>query len=398
MKPTYYIASWFAGLFRVWRREFHLIFSDIGVMLFFFALPTGYPVIYSLIYNPEVVTDLPVAVVDNSRTAQSRELARMIDATSAMKIYDYVPDLNAARRLMNEHKVYGILEIPEDYARRLGSGEQATTVFYAEMDLLLRYRTFVSALTDVQLALGAEIQTHTVNDIGLLAQGMDQAPVETESVMIGDPTQGFASFIMPGIVVLILQQSIVLGICILAGTARERRLRNGGYDPMAVNAPPTAQMFGKMLCYLTLYIPLTYYILDLVPAMFSFPHIGEMWAWVSFMVPFLVCSIFFGQCISRFVTDRESAFLVVVFTSVVFLFLSGLTWPRYGMNKFWTLIGDFIPATWGMEGFLGINSNGSSIGVQMRPYTALWMLSGVYFLVSYLLLRMRGKTAVTAGS
>ncbi len=389
MKPTFYIARWFAGLFRVWRREFHLIFSDIGVMLFFFALPTGYPVIYALIYNPEVIVDMPVAIVDNSRSEKSRELVRMVDATEAMKVYDYVPDMEAARRLMNSHEVYGILEIPADYARKLGRGEQATTVFYAEMDLMLRYRTFVSALTDIQLALGSEIQTQTINDIGLLAQGMAQVPVESESIMLGDPTQGFASFIMPGIIVLILQQSIVLGVCILAGTSKQRSRKNGGIDPMAVDASPTAQLLGRLLCYMTLYIPITFYLLHLVPVMFSFPHYGDMWAWISFIVPFVICSVFFGRVISEFVSDRESAFLVVVFTSVVFLFLSGLTWPRYAMNKFWTLVGDCVPATWGMEGFLGINSNGSDFVTQMEPYTSLWILSAVYFLLSYIFIRIR---------
>ena len=47
--------NWFKSLFRVWRRETRLVFTDIGVLLFFFALPLAYPIVYTLIYNPEVV-------------------------------------------------------------------------------------------------------------------------------------------------------------------------------------------------------------------------------------------------------------------------------------------------------------------------------------------------------
>ena len=61
-----------------------------------------------------------------------------------------------------------------------------------------------------------------------------------------------------------------------------------------------------------------------------------------------------------FVRERESSLLVIVFTSVVCLFLSGPIWPRYAFSPFWKMISDLVPATWGMEGFIRINSNGST--------------------------------------
>lgn len=134
-------------LFRVYRREFRLIFSDVGVMLFFFFLTALYPVVYTLIYNPETLTDLPFAVVDHDRTQQSRELVRALDATQGMATYDYAPDLAAAREMVNSHDAYAVLEIPSGYGRKLGSGEQAVATFYSDMSLLLRYRTFLSCLT-----------------------------------------------------------------------------------------------------------------------------------------------------------------------------------------------------------------------------------------------------------
>ncbi|MDE5804726.1 MAG: ABC transporter permease, partial [Paramuribaculum sp.] len=108
------ILSWFTTLFRVWRREFRLILSDEGVLIFFLGLTIGYPLIYTIIYNPETVREIPIVVVDQSRTARSRDLTRMIDATPAMQVYDYAPTVGDARRIHNEHKAYGILLIPSD--------------------------------------------------------------------------------------------------------------------------------------------------------------------------------------------------------------------------------------------------------------------------------------------
>lgn len=374
------------ALLRVWQRELYLVFHDGGVLLFFFFLTAVYPIIYTIIYNPEVVEDIPVAVVDNSRSTSSRELARMIDATQGMEVYDYAANMADARRLMNEHKVYGILEIPHDYDKNLGRMQQGVVTFYSEMSLLLRYRTFASALTDVQLAAGAKIRQSTLDNIGLPVESMGALPVESEALMLGDPTQGFASFIMPGVLVLILQQSMLLGVTMLIAGGKERR-RRYGYDPEAVAAGPMTTIWGRTLCYVMLYLPICVYVLDLVPLMFSLPHIGDFRQMYMFILPMLLATAFMGQAISVFVTERESSLLVIVFTSVVFLFLSGLTWPRYAMNDLWVWIGDLVPATWGVEGFVRMNSNGSPLWEQSRPYTMLWALTGVYMIAAYLVTR-----------
>lgn len=381
------IRNWLVALFKVWRREFYLVFHDAGVMLFFFALPTVYPVVYTIIYNPEIVTDVPVVVVDDSRTASSRNLARMVDATQAMEVYDYAPDMAAAREIMNSHNCFGILHIPYDYDKKLGRGEQTVVNFYSEMSLLLRYRSFVAALTDIQLELGTHIQAQKISETGMESLSSVAAPVQSESIMLGDPTQGFASFIIPGILILILQQSLILGVTMLAGGAKERRRANGGIDPMSVDAPLSVQMFGKLMCYLCIYTPMVLYILHIVPLMFSLPQVGSLGQCCLLILPMLIASTFLGYCLSWFVKERESSLLVIVFTSVVFLFLSGLTWPRYAMNGFWRLVGDAVPATWGVEAFVRMNSNGSPLWEQAHQYLMLWVLAAVYFVIAYCLQR-----------
>lgn len=381
------IATWFVTLYRVWRREFHLVFSDMGVILFFFFLTLMYPVVYTLIYNPETVKNIPIVVVDHSMSAESRELTRMADATDAIKVYEYAPDLAAARRIQNEHEAFGILEIPADYAKNLGRGEQSVVTFYSDMSLLLRYRTFVSALTDIQLALGTKIQQAEINQIGLPAQSVGGAPISSEAIMLGDPTQGFASFIIPGILVLILQQSMILGVSMLSAGSSERRRRNGGIDPLAIHAGPVTTIIGRVMCYLCIYLPVCIYVLDLVPMIFDLPHIGQLSDYLMFILPMLIASALLAITISVFVTERESSMLVVVFTSVVFLFISGLTWPRYAMNSFWQLVGDCIPATWGIEGFIRMNSNGSVLAQESHPYAMLWVLAGIYFVTAVVVTR-----------
>lgn len=371
---------------RVFRNELRLIVKDFGVLLFFVALPLFYPIVYTAIYNPEVVRKIPVAVIDNSRTEESRELVRRAGAAPAIEIYAYCADLPEALDLMAKGEVFGIMEIPDSYARCIGTGEPAHVSFYSDMSLLLRYRSFVSALTDLQLDLVNSITGEKVAAGGLesLAGSGSAMPVQSESNFLGDTEQGFASFVIPGIVILILQQSMLLGICTIGGTSRERRRRNGGIDPLQVNdAGSFATIWGKALAVTVIYIPLTIYVLRFIPEMFNLPHYGNPVDYLLFVFPLLLSSAFLGQTLVYFMKERESAFILIVFTSVVFLFLSGLTWPRYAMGPLWTWVGNCIPAVWGVEGFIRINSNAATLQEVSTPFVAMWILTAVYMLTAW---------------
>ena len=312
-KLTTYIKQWFSTLFEACAQQFRLVFKDAGVVLFFMALPLAYPVVYTLIYNPEVVREIPVAIVDNSRTADSRHLARMIDATEYASIAGYASSVDEARRWAMERKVYAVIVIPADYARNLGRQQQSVIPVYCDMSLMLRYRNLLFSLTDVTLEAGAELRAEAIDNINgaWLVTGAVEKSVDTQSFMLGNPTQGFASFIMPGLVILILQQSIILGMMMLGGGSDERRRLNGGYDPLATAGPMTASVLGRIICVATIYAPLTVYILHYIPLMFSLPIYGSAWQYLPLAFPLVLSSALLGMCLRPFVSERESPFLVL---------------------------------------------------------------------------------------
>lgn len=388
MNPFAKAASWFTGMGLVFANQFRIIFHDAGVILFFVLLPLAYPVVYTLIYNKELVREIPVAVVDNSRTAMSREFVRTAGASPTIKIYDYANDMAEARRMMAERKVFGVLLIPYDYSRTIGNGESAHVTFYSDMSLLLRYRAFMAALTDIQVKLAGDITGQRISSLGgaSLAPGGSLLPVDSESNFLGDVEQGFASFVIPGIVILILQQSMLLGIGMMEGTSRERRRRNGGIDPEEVpGVGAVATVWGRALCFFVFYIAFAIYAVQVVPMMFRLPHYGNPVDFLLFLVPFLLAAAFFGQTLAPLMRERESPFIIIVVTSVVFLFLSGLTWPRYAMGTFWHTVGSLIPATWGVEGFIRINSNSATLEQNSVPYLALWGLAALYMVTAIII-------------
>ncbi|MEG1574915.1 MAG: ABC transporter permease, partial [Bacteroidales bacterium] len=143
-------------------------------------------------------------------------------------------------------------------------------------------------------------------------------------------------------------------------------------------------ILGKSICYYSLYILSTIYILRIVPWMFSFPQIAPQWEIYTFMAPYLFSSILFAMTLSVFCRERETTFIIFVFTSLLFLFISGITWPMYAMPPAFRFIGWFIPSTWGVDGYIHLNTMGSTIKDVWNDYLCLWGLTGFYLLTTYL--------------
>lgn len=381
-----HIKSWITSLFIVWRNEFYTITHDIGVMIFFIGLPLFYPLVYTLIYNPEVARDIPFVVIDNDRTQQSRDLVRMADATQSMKLVGYASNITEARRWLNKKACYGIMEIPENYEAKIKQNEQSVIAFYYDMSLLLRYRAFAETLTDIQIAMAHEQQQIHIDEINGITH-LNIAYIDSQEFFLGDTTQGFASFVIPGILILILQQSLILGISMLGGTENELLKSNNIRPFKNITTSPSISLIGKALCYITIYIPLTIYILHFIPIIFNLPHSENFTNYMLLIIPFLFASIFMGFTLQPLAKERESSMVIIVFSSVIFLFLSGLTWPQYAMTFPWNLISKVIPSTWGIEGFIRINSNDATLSQNMISYYMLWLLSVLYFISAYWLRR-----------
>ena len=318
MKLFHSIKIGLSDIYYIWRREYRAVFHDLGIVLFFFALPFAYPIVYAAVYNPEVVREVPMVVVDNVRTPLSRELAREMDATPNAHIVSYCADMDEAKHMMYEKHCYGILFIPEDFSRKIERGEQSVVSFYSDMSILLNYKGFLIALTDVTMNLGGKLQTQALG-----GATQEQINVATQPI-------------------------------------------------------PYSSISDTWCCDIWKYF---------IPWLFKYPQIGSQVEIYSFAVPFLLSSIFFGMTLSIFVRERESSFLLFVFTSVIFLFISGITWPRYAMPEYWKWLGALIPSTWGIEGFVRMNTAGAGIYDVRHAYTMLWILTGVYFVTTCLVYR-----------
>lgn len=380
-------------VFCIFRREFYTIFRDHGVLTFFILLTLAYPLVYTYIYSNEVVREVPVAVVDRSATPDSREFVREWDASPGVRVVAHCADLEEAKHLMWAKEIYGILDIPADYAADIRRGDQAHVGLYCDMGALLNYKTLLQAASDVSLLVGKRIQVQSLPYASRIRQEITASPVRVEEVRMFNPGGGFASFIIPAVLVLVIQQSLLLGAGMIAGTARERNPRRSMLPAMPLYRRPWAIVLGKGCAYLAVYLVMAYWVFFVVPRIFRLTQIGRPADLMLFLFPFLLACVFFAIACSFLSKEREYPFLLFVFTSVPLMFISGISWPKEGIAPYWLALAKVFPSTHGIDGFVKMNNMGATLHEVLPEYAALWLLAALYFTLACLLYRreLRGR-------
>lgn len=371
-------------LFYVWKQELRNLFRDQGVLIFFVLVPLTYPLIYSFIYTNETVREVPAVVVDNSRSSLSREYLRKVDASSETSIVAHCADMEEARLMLKERKAYGIIYISSGFSDDIVRGKQTQVSIFCDMSGLLYYKALLTANTNVSLAMNADIKMERAGNTTVRQDEITAYPIEYEDIAIFNPTNGFAAFLIPAVLILIIQQTLLLGIGLAAGTAREQnRFKELIPDDPHYNGTLRIVM-GKGLSYFMVYSLVAVYILCVVPRLFSLNQIAIPCVLALFALPYLTACIFFAMTASIAIRNRETCMLLFVFTSVPLLFLSGISWPGAAMPEFWKYFSYIFPSTFGINGYVRINSMGATLNEVAFEYQALWIQTGIYFLTTCL--------------
>jgi ABC-2 type transport system permease protein len=386
MKIIQIIKQAIADSFLIWSRELKQVYQDMGVLIFFVIVPVVYPVLYATIYNTEAIHEVPMVVVDESHSSFARKYVRAIDATADVRVYAYAASLDEARAIVSRKEAYGILLIPSDFSWKIHRGEQATVGLYIDMSGLLFYKALLLAATEASLE---GISVRRIYDLGIVAG--DRLPVEYKSVAMYNTQSGFASFLLPAILILVLQQTLLLGISMLTTTAREK---NQGrlIPPESIYGGTLRIISGKAVAYLTIYAIICVWALAVVPSMFRLPQLARYELILLFALPYLLASIFFSMSVATFLRGRETPMMVLVFTSLIFLFISGVSWPLSAIPEFWKYMGCLVPSTFGIQGFIKLNSMGASLQEITFEYQMLWLQTGVYFVITCLIYRYNRYT------
>ncbi len=372
--------------------ELKAIAKDEGVLLFFIVLPIAYPLLYSWIYNNEVVHEVPVVLVDDSHSALSRKFTQKFDASPDVAVAFHCNSITEAQEKIGRGEAYGILYFPEDFFKNNGRLQQAHVSVYCDMSYMLTYKAILQSATAVSGEMGAEIQTQLLSNNTKREDEIATRPLDFYEVPIFNTTGGYGNFILPGVLVLIIQQAMLLGVGMTAGTRREERLKR--HHKMTLRGRQSwktaAKMFaGQSIAYLMIFSVMLAWITLVVPKIFGFVSMVHGIDLLLFFTPYLLACVFFSITVSSMITYRESVMLVVVFTSVPLLFMSGVSWPQSSIPGVWQGVSCLFPSTFCIRGFIRMSSMGALLGDVIKEYYSLWILTAVYGVTALIVTKLR---------
>ena len=371
----------------IWRDELRLVLKDEGVLIFFIIVPLIYPLLYSWIYNNEAVREVPVVVVDDCHSALSRKFIRMCDASPDVQIKYHASDMDEAQMLVGRQIAKAIYRIPADFESNLMRMQQSVVSVYCDMSLMLTYKAAYQTALAVSQTMNKEIQIQLAGHYTKREEQIQAAPLQCDDVALYNPGGGYGSAILPAVLMLILQQTLVLGIGMAAGTARETN-RFSDLVPIQSHYHGTFRIvLGKSMAYFMIYAVMGTWLTVVVPRLFNFPHLAQWYNLLMLMLPYTLACIFFGITVSCLVRYRENVMLLMVFVSIPLLFLSGASWPQSAIPGFWQGISWLFPSTFGVRAYVRLNTMGGSIGDVLFEYHALWLHVLIYFIVACLVYR-----------
>ncbi len=364
--------------------ELKYIFRDKPVFFSFIIVSILVSFLYTYLYSKETLEKLPIGVVDEDNTAGSRQLLRMVDATSQTQIVENYLNLTEAQKDFQRGKIYGIVTVPRGYMRELQRGNQPTISVYADASYMLYYKQIFTSvkISATYFNVGVDVK-RTLSQGKIPVQALEETqPVVSKVVSLYNPSSGYATFLIPVVLVIIFQTTILTAVGILGGTMREGNKLKKIYPNSSNFIGALPIIMGKATAYLTLSVGILFIILGITMPLFGIPLRNSMIVIIVFMIPFILAVVFMGIFLLTFFRKREDAIMMIMYTSLPAVMLTGFSWPTSTIPEWIVYISYLFPSTLGAKGFVALSQMGANLSTISTFFIGIWAICIFYLILA----------------
>jgi ABC-2 type transport system permease protein len=378
------------NIYAVVKREVILISHDINLISILLLAPIFYAFFYGSIYYNKVETDVPVVIVDMDHSSTSQKLIRMLDAHQLVKVNDVVPNYSTAKSEIDDESAQGMVFIPKNFEAELKSGQGTDIKIYLNTSRFLVSNDLNKAINEVIATMGAGVRLKYFQAHGY---SFDQAkemiePLRLDMRPLFNFTESYGDFLIPAILILIIHQTLLIGLSESMAKEHESETLNELYEKS--NWSVLATLHGKGLFYTILYSAYALFFFTINFSIFKIGFAGSAFALVVLTILMIVAVTYFSIFISSFFKRKIIALQFLTLTSYPIFLMSGYSWPMESMPLALQIISNFIPITPYLNGFrkiicMGAGWNGVLPQVFQLLIIILIMLCATYFRMRYLL-------------
>ncbi len=372
------------SLYRVFKQEAKLIFSDIAIVLTIIGGVILYSFLYPQPYASESVSELAISVVDMAVSDTSRDIIFHLDATPQISVSRVDGSQKEAQLAILSGQIRAIVTIPPHFKRDLALGNSPTISVGADSSYFLVYGGVLEGAMKAILTHSAIIKVgKLLKDAMPLSQAKEAyAPYSLNVINLFNSQNSYTQYVIPAVFIIILQQTMLIGLGILGGGVNERRERRG--DTLNV-------MFSRVIIFGSIFFAHMLFYFGFSFEFFGVTHLASIYDLLLFGVPFILASAFFGIFLGSLFSSREIATPAVLFSSLPLVFMAGFVWPLEAIPDILRLVSNLVPSTPAINGFLKLNQMGAAFSMVMSQYIILWSQVIVYAILGYYVINKKRK-------
>jgi ABC-2 type transport system permease protein len=368
--------------------EAKLILSDVAIVLTIIGGVILYSFLYPQPYAHQSVSELSVSVVDKDKTKLSRDIIFALRSTPQIDVVRVDNSLEDAQNALISGAIKGIILIPPHFNRDLNLQQSPTISVGADGSYFLIYGGILEATMKSVLTQSAGVKVAKLLKNGEPMVGAKKGftPYSLQTINLFNPQNSYTQYVIPAVFILILQQTMLIGLGILGGGVNERA-RNGQRS----NTNTLYVMLSRVIIFFSIFFIHMLFYFGFSYELFEVTHLASIAQLLSFGVLFLVASIFFGIFLGSLFNSREIATPAVLFSSLALVFSAGFVWPLEALPDFIRIIANFFPSTPAIEGFLKLNQMGAPFSSLRDQCTILIIEILVYAFLGYYFINRKRK-------
>jgi len=293
----------------------------------------GIPVVQLLLFGYAIDTDvrhIPTVVFDQDRSAESRDLARSMEATQFYDLVGYVGSYEEIETALRSDRARVALVVPPRFASDLERGRGAQVQLVVDGSDPQTVASATNTAASLVAARSGEFLVRRMSALGVPAGD----PISLEPATWYNPDLRTAVFIVPGLVGVILTLTMVM----LTAMAITRERERGTLEALIVSPISRIELIvGKIVPYIAIgYIQISLILLA-GRLVFDVPLVGSLPLLYTLSFVFIAVSLAVGMFFSTIAKTQQQAMQMSFFFLLPNILLSGFMFPWEAMP---------VPAQW----------------------------------------------------
>lgn len=375
-----------SSFLRAFLEALRAVVSDKGVLMLLIGAPVLYGFFYPWFYSLEVVQRVPVAVVQQDGSGLARQMLRFAEASPRIEVVLTTGDEAEAQRALLRGEVMGYALLPPDLKRDVVRTQKVVVPVYANGAYPLVAKQVQYGFAEAVGTVSAGIELRRLGAAGQssLQAASSRSPINLQMEALFNPTEGYGSFVVAAVAVLILQQTLLMGGALLVGTWRER----------GEAAAPVRIWLARLLALCALGWLSGLYYFGWMFVWHDFPRGGNPLGALLLLAVFVPAVAGLAVLLGWWFANRERAMQVLLFTSIPLAFLGGFSWPAEALPTILQWLRWLSPSTAAIQASLRLNQMGAPAQAAAFHLSVLLALA----LASWLAVLWVGRRRAGAGT